>query len=67
MSFKALETRFGALETDFRHYNQVLRRISIGHSGLKLGYDWQEARPTASVGLAKSTTGVGLDPRPVCV
>jgi hypothetical protein len=56
------KTSFEALETNFRHYNRVLRRILTGHNSSKLGHGLREARPTAGMGLAKSTTSVGPDP-----
>ena len=36
------------------------------HGNLKSGHGWQEAIPTAGMGLARSTTGVGPDPLPAC-
>jgi hypothetical protein len=35
-----------------------------GHNSSKLGHGLREARPTAGVGLAKSTASVGPDPLP---
>jgi hypothetical protein len=47
-------------------------RISTGHNGFRVGSRWFDgsrrgSRPTAGVGLARSTVGVGPDPRPAWV